>query len=165
MSLRLIALLTLLAGGITQSALADDYAAAKTQDIKFREGSFYPTWQEERGVEVGVDNFGKREQRRLFGKKVDKFKTIDVAITNNSPVRILLSEFEVFGKKGKVELADLNAVVKDIDPGGGEKGNYRMSILRNELAKKTLKARPINPGETIQGVVFIPKKQLTKTAA
>lgn len=118
---------------------------------------------EQRSVTVGVETFGKKEQQRVLGDKVGDFITLDVAVTNDTPIRLHLNDIYVVSNGKIARQEDLNFVVKDIDPGGGGKGNLRMSILRKSLFEKSLQTGIIEPGETLQGIVFIKKKQLKKS--
>ena len=145
----------------------DPFLSAETQQLRFREAFSYAYKEDQRGIEVGVEVFGKKEQRRLFGDKVGDYATLDVAITNNSPFRLHLSDFEVFnaGEKKPLVKDDLNEVVEDIDPGGGgNKDHMRMAILRSALAEKALQNVIIEPGATVQGVVFVREGKLDKKA-
>tara|TARA_R110002096_G_scaffold180162_2_gene357459 strand:+ start:2133 stop:2708 length:576 start_codon:yes stop_codon:yes gene_type:complete len=155
----------ILLGSISLSLLSsstfadeDSFLSSESQQLRFREAYSYQYNQEQRGIEVGVAVFGKNEQRRLLGDKVGDFVTLDIAITNNSPFRVLVNDFQVISHKGLIPREDLHEVIEDIDPGGGDKGNMRMSILRRSLAEKSLQNTIIEPNQSAQGIVFLPKK-------
>jgi hypothetical protein len=141
----------------------DDFLDSISQQLRFREAFSYRNKTEQRNVTVGVETFGKKEQLRVLGSKTGDFVTLDVAITNDTPIRVHLSDLYVVTKGKVVRQEDLNFVVKDVDPGGGGKGNLRMSILRKSLFEKSLHTGIIEPGETVQGIVFIKKKQIKKS--
>lgn len=149
---------------VPQAAMADDdFLDSISQQLRFREAMSYRYQSEQRSVTVGVEAFGKKEQERILGSKTGDFITLDVAVTNDTPIRVHLSDVYVVSKGKTARQEDLNLVVKDVDPGGGGKGNLRMSILRKSLFEKSLPTGIIEPGETVQGIVFIKKKQLKKS--
>lgn len=149
---------------VPQPALADDdFLDSISQQLRFREAVSYRYKSEQRSVTVGVEAFGKKDQERILGSKTGDFITLDVAVTNDTPIRVYLSDIYVESKGKIARQEDLNLVVKDVDPGGGGKGNLRMSILRKSLFEKSLPTGIIEPGETVQGIVFIKKKQLKKS--
>lgn len=147
----------------TTATADDDFLDSISQQLRFREAFSYSNKMEQRGVTVGVETFGKKEQQRVLGDKVSDFITLDVAVTNDTPIRVHLNDIYVVSKGKIARQEDLNFVVKDVDPGGGGKGNLRMSILRKSLFEKSLQPGIIEPGETLQGIVFIKKKQLKKS--
>lgn len=147
----------------TTATADDDFLDSISQQLQFREAFSYSNKMEQRDVTVGVETFGKKEQQRVLGDKVGDFITLDVAVTNDTPIRVHLNDIYVVSKGKIARQEDLNFVVKDVDPGGGGKGNLRMSILRKSLFEKSLQPGVIEPGETLQGIVFIKKKQLKKS--
>ena len=149
---------------VPQPVIADDdFLDSISQQLRFREAMSYRYKSEQRSVTVGVEAFGKKEQQRILGSKTGDFITLDVAVTNDTPIRVHLSDIYVVSKGKTARQEDLNFVVKDVDPGGGGKGNLRMSILRKSLFEKSLPTGIIEPGETVQGIVFIKKKYLKKS--
>ena len=149
---------------VPQAATADDdFLDSISQQLRFREAMSYRYKSEQRSVTVGVEAFGKKNQQRILGSKTGDFVTLDVAVTNDTPIRVHLSDIYVVSNGKTARQEDLNLVVKDVDPGGGGKGNLRMSILRKSLFEKSLPTGIIEPGETVQGIVFIKKKQLKKS--
>ncbi|WP_417462813.1 hypothetical protein [Kordiimonas sp.] len=141
----------------------DDFLDSISQQLRFREAYSYRYKVEQRSVAVGVETFGKKEQQRILGDKTGDFVTLDVAVTNDTPIRVHLNDIYVVSKGKPARQQDLNFVVKDVGPGGGGKGNLRMSILRKNLFEKSLHTGVIEPGETVQGIVFIKKKHLRKS--
>lgn len=139
----------------------DNFVDSASQQLRFREAQTYANREEQRGITVGVEPFGKRIQKRLFGDNVGDFLTYDVAITNNTPFRIHINEISVFAGGAPVPGVDLNEVVDDIGPGGGKTGHMRQSILRNSLATKTLQNGIVEPNQTAQGVLFVPEDDLS----
>ena len=142
----------------------DDFLDSMSQQLRFREAFSYRHKQEQRDVTVGVEVFGKKEQKRILGSKTGDFVTLDVAVTNDTSIRLHLNDIYLISGGKTVRQEDLNFVLKDIGPGGGGKGNLRMSILRKSLFEKSLHTGIIEPGETAQGIVFIKKKNLKKKA-
>lgn len=159
------ALLAIVAAAyVPQPVIADDdFLDSISQQLRFREAMSYRYKSEQRSVTVGVEAFGKKEQQRILGSKVGDFITLDIAVTNDTPIRVHLSDIYVESKGNVARQEDLNLVIKDVDPGGGGKGNLRMSILRKSLFEKSLPTGIIEPGETVQGIVFIKKKHLKKS--
>jgi len=149
---------------VPHAAVADDdFLDSISQQLRFREAMSYRYKSEQRSVTVGVEAFGKKDQERILGSKTGDFITLDVAVTNDTPIRVHLNDIYVMSKGKIARQEDLNLVVKDVDPGGGGKGNLRMSILRKGLFEKSLQTGIIEPGETAQGIVFIKKKHLKKS--
>ncbi len=163
--LRNLAILMVLGAVIANIAPAyadDDYLDSISQQLRFREAFSYKNKQEQRDITVGVEVFGKKEQKRVLGAKTSSFITLDVAITNDTPVRVHLNDISIVSQGKTARQEDLNFVVKSVGPGGGGKGNLRMSILRKNLFDKSLQTGIVQPGETVQGIVFIKKKYLKK---
>ena len=139
------------------SALADEYANSADQNLRFREAGFYAQNASNSGVDVGIDKLNQDDQVRIFGKKISGYLSYNVAITNNSTVRVYIDDIQL---QDRVTLSgttpsDLNAVLtKTGSYFSGNKGQFRMSILRENLISKSLQSQVVGPGETVQGVVF-----------
>ena len=162
--LGLIVITTIAATFVPHAVTADDdFLDSVSQQLRFREAMSYRYKKEQRSVTVGVESFGKKEQQRILGSKTGDFVTLDIAVTNDTPIRVHLNDIYVVSNGKTSRQEDLNFVVKDVGPGGGGKGNLRMSILRKSLFEKSLHIGIIEPGETVQGIVFIKKKLLKKT--
>lgn len=149
-----IAVAALMSAG---SALADEYANSADQTLRFREAGFYAQNASNSGVDVGIDKLNQDDQVRLFGKKISGYQSYNVAVTNNSTVRVYIDDIQL---QDRVTLSgttpsDLNAVLtKTGSYFSGNKGQFRMSILRENLISKSLQSQVVGPGETVQGVVF-----------
>ncbi|PCI64257.1 MAG: hypothetical protein COB37_02500 [Kordiimonadales bacterium] len=149
----------------TPMAAADDkFLESMSQQLRFREAQSYKYKASQRDISVGVEVFGKKVQRRIIGNRTGSFVTLDVAITNDTQIRVHLNDIYVTSGGKIVRQEDLHEVVRKIDPGGGGKGNLHMSILRMNLFGKSLQNGVIEPGETVQGIVFIRKKHIGKKA-
>lgn len=141
----------------------DDIVDSESQSLKYKEASFYGQRAEQRGIEVGIIRFEKKEQQRILGKKVSKYLTYDVAITNGSPFRVHLSTIEVLHPKSKTVIpkADLDEVYDKMGVvGNGNKENLRSSIMRFSFLNKSLQNKIIEPGDTLQGILFIKDKNI-----
>jgi len=142
----------------------DEFLESMSQQLRFREAYSYKYKANQRDISVGVEAFDKKVQERILGDKASDFVTLDVAITNDTQIRVHLNDIYVSSGGKTVRQEDLNEVVRDIKPGGGGKGNMRTSILRMNLFSKSLQNSIIEPGETQQGIVFIKKKYIKKKA-
>lgn len=169
----LATLFLLLSLFVTSSVLADgplglfggndDIVDSESQSLKYKEASFYGQRAEQRGIEVGIIRFEKKEQERILGKKVSKYLTYDVAITNGSPFRIHLSTVEILNPKSKAVIpnANLDEVYDKMGVvGNGNKDNLRSSIMRYNFLNKSLQNKIIEPGDTLQGILFIKDKNI-----
>lgn len=145
------------------SALADDYSDSIDQDLRFREAGFYAQTASNSGVDVGIDKLNADDQVRIFGRAIRGYVSYNVAVTNNSAVRVYIDDIQL---QDAVTLSptrphDLNAVL--MKSGGyfsGNKGQFRMSVLRENLISKSLQSVVVAPGETVQGVVFAQEQAL-----
>lgn len=145
------------------AAMADDFTDSVRQNLKFREAERYSTNTGDRGVEVGIEQFGKGKQERLFGTKTDGYLTYDVAITNNSRYRLYFSDLRIVDEETGLEVVrpDLGDVLDKNKPRGfGNKDQWRMAMFRTNLLSKSLDHKIIEPGQTQQGVLFIHGKGL-----
>lgn len=139
------------------SALADDYVDSEDQTLRFREAGFYAQTASSNGVDVGIDKLNLDDQVRIFGKEISGYLPYNVAVTNNSAVRVYIDNIQMLDRATQTATTprDLDAVlVKTGSYFSGNKGQLRMSILRQNLIDKSLQSVIIAPGETVQGVVF-----------
>lgn len=145
------------------SALADEYANSTDQGLRFREAGFYTQTGTNSGVDVGIDRLSADDQVRIFGKAIKGYVPYNVAVTNNSTVRVYIDDIQL---QDRVTLSattpgDLDAVLmKTGSFFGGNKGQFRMSVLRENLIRKSLQSTVVAPGETVQGVVFAQETSL-----
>ena len=144
--------------------LAGEYVNSISQNLRYKEASFYAQHAEERGIEVGIINFEKDEQRRILGKKVSDYKTYDVAITNNSRFRVFVNAIDVLDPKHNnrnITSPDLDDAYDEIGVvGNGNKDNLRSSIVRANFLFKSLQSSVIEPGDTLQGILFVKDKNI-----
>ena len=149
------------------SAKPDPYLAAAQNNLSFREADSYDVHIAKRDIEVGVERIDKDEMERLLGGDTGKFKIFDVAVTNNSDFRIYVNQIDITDAKGKTYASvDLSEVVDAIDPGGsGNKDDMREAVLRENTLNKSLPHAILNPGETIQGLLYIKGKYMSGDTA
>lgn len=145
------------------SALADEYVNSEDQMLRFREAGFYAQTASSNGLDVGIAKLSRDDQVRLFGKEIGGYLAYNVAITNNSTIRVYIDDIQLLD--GATHTAttpgDLNAVlIKTGSYFSGNKGHLRMSILRGNLINKSLQNVIIAPGDTVQGVVFAQEMRL-----
>lgn len=154
MTRMVIAVAVLLGAG---SALADEYSNSTDQMLRFREAAFYPQYASNSGVDVGIDKLTKDDQVRIFGRKISGYLPYNVAITNNSSVRVYIDDIQLQDRvtRSATMPRDLDAVLNKTGTYySGNKGQFRMSILRENLISKSLQSTVVLPGQTVQGVVF-----------
>jgi hypothetical protein len=156
----LVAALLLTGSG---GALADEYVDSEAQTLRFREAGFYAQTASSGGVDVGIDKLNLDDQVRIFGKAISGYLPYNVAITNNSAVRVYIDRIQLLdgATHNATNPRDLDAVLNKISSFyGGNKGQLRMSILRGNLINKSLQSMIIAPGDTVQGVVFAQEMRL-----
>lgn len=149
-----IAAVVLLGAG---SALAEDYADSTDQNLRFREAGFYTQTASNSGIDIGIDRLSIDDQVRIFGKKISDYVAYNVAVTNNSSVRVYIDHIQLHDRvtQAPTRPRDLNAVlIKTGSYYSGNKGQFRMSVMRENLISKSLQSVVVAPGETVQGVVF-----------
>lgn len=145
-------------------AKPDKYLEAARNNLSFREADSYSNHSAKRDVEVGIEQIHKDEIERLLGGGTGKFKIFDVAVTNNSDFRIYVNRIDFRNAADEsYPRVSLNDVVEAIDPGGrGNKDDMREAVLRTNILGKSLPHAVLNPGETVQGMVFIKDKNAAK---
>lgn len=143
-------------GGST--ALADEFTESVDQTLRFREAGFYGQTADQRGIAIGIESVDLTEQARLLGRAPEGYLVYNVAITNNSPVRLYLDNYEIRDTATEKPMAhdDLNRVLYAVNKYyRGNKGHFRMSMVRENLIRKSFRNSVIEPGQTIQGLVFV----------
>ncbi|MCH8862141.1 MAG: hypothetical protein IID51_06495 [Proteobacteria bacterium] len=156
----LVAALVLMGAG---GALADEYVDSEDQTLRFREAVFYAQTASSNGVDVGIDRLSEDEQVRIFGKVISGYVPYNVAVTNNSGVRVYIDDIQLLDRATQSSTApdDLNAVLLKVSSfRGGNRDHLRMSILRTNLISKSLQSVIVAPGDTVQGIVFAEEAQL-----
>lgn len=139
------------------SALADEYADSVEQNLRFREAGFYTQTSSSSGVDAGIDKLNMDDQVRIFGRAIRGYLPYNVAVTNNSGVRVYIDDIQLQDRatQSATTPGDLDAVLmKSGSYFSGNKGQFRMSVLRDNLIRKSLQSVVVEPGETVQGVVF-----------
>lgn len=156
----LVAAITLMGAG---GALADEYVNSEDQYLRFREAGFYAQTASSNGVDVGIVRLSRDDQVRIFGKAISGYVPYNVAVTNNSNVRVYIDDIQLLDRATQTATtpSDLEAVLNKIGSFyGGNKGHLRMSILRTNLISKSLQSAIVAPGDTVQGVVFAQETRL-----
>ncbi len=167
----------------------DDFLVAMENEINFKEAYSFVDTAEKRGLSVGVELLKRKSQKRLFGAEFDKKGVpLLIALTNDSRYRILMhgADLKLQTDGSEVGSEDLEYAVSLIDPSdadsmgkalvsgyfnvlslgaiglaqGDSEDQVRQSFLRNNLQKKTLNHRIVEPGETALGVAFFPHDAL-----
>ena len=144
-------------------ALADEYVNSEGQSLRFREAGFYAQTASSNGVDVGIDRLSQDDQVRIFGKAISGYVPYNIAVTNNSSVRVYIDDIQLLDRATQTATTprDLDAVLNKIGSFyGGNKGHLRMSIVRTNLISKSLQSVIVAPGGTVQGVVFAQETQL-----
>ncbi|PHS23457.1 MAG: hypothetical protein COA84_11020 [Robiginitomaculum sp.] len=140
----------------------DKFLKSQGQQLHYREAGAYANSAEKRDIMVGVEVLAKAEQKRLLGGRPDKSIPLEVAISNNSRFRLYINAISLVdsARGNHLQILSLDDVARNVGPSGsGNKKSMRLSILRNNLTDKSLQAKVVLPGETIQGLVFVPKKK------
>lgn len=150
----LIAAMALMGAG---SALADEYVDSEDQTLRFREAGFYVQTASSNGVDVGIDRLSQDDQVRIFGKAISGYLPYNVAVTNNSDVRVYIDDIQILDRATQLATTprDLDSVLNKVSSfRSGNSNQLRMSILRTNLLSKSLQSVIVAPGQTVQGVVF-----------
>jgi len=140
----------------------DKYFEAVLHQLNFREAVSYDNHVSNRNIELGLEPISKDGIKRLLGKNTSKYEPYDVAVTNNSQFRIYINQIAIKDGGGQTyPHVDLSSVIEAIDPGGkGNKDDMRDAVLRTNILGKALPHTVINPGETVQGIVFVKSKNV-----
>ncbi|PHQ68489.1 MAG: hypothetical protein COB92_00750 [Robiginitomaculum sp.] len=142
----------------------DKYFEAVHNHLNFREAASYANHVSNRNIEVGLERISKDGMKRLLGNSTSKYLPFDIAVTNNSQFRIYINQIVIKNVGGQAyPHVDLSSVIEAIDPGGkGNKDDMRDAVLRTNILEKSLPHIVINPGETVQGIVFVKSKSLSE---
>ena len=140
----------------------DKFLKSKGQQLHYREANAYAHSAEKRDIMVGVEVLAKAEQKRLLGGRPNKSIPLEVAISNNSRFRLYINAINLVdpARGNRLQIISLDDVARNVGPsGGGNKKSMQLSILRNNLIDKGLQAQVVLPSETIQGLIFVSKKE------
>lgn len=157
-SLSLILVFFGLALAASPGMAKDKFLNSRGQQLSYREAYSFSQKAEKRDIVVGVAVLGKGDQKRYLGGQNGKLTALEVAISNDSRFRLYLNEITLIysGNTNGQKPMMLDAVARMIGPsGGGNKNSLHLSILRNNLIEKSLYNQIIEPGQTIQGMVFV----------
>ncbi|MDQ7018029.1 MAG: hypothetical protein Q9M33_02585 [Robiginitomaculum sp.] len=141
----------------------DKFVLSRNQQLSYREAYSFAQKAEKRDIVVGVDVLSKDDQKRYLGGHNGKLAALEVAISNDSRFRLYLNEITLVDSTGTYSQKPLglDVVAKMVGPsGGGNKNSLHLSILRNNLIEKSLYNQIIEPGQTIQGMVFVRSENL-----
>ncbi len=149
--------------GATPVMAKDKFLMSRNQQLSYREAYSFAQKAEKRDIVVGVDVLSKDDQKRYLGGQNGKLTALEVAISNDSRFRLYLNEITLVDSTGthSQKPLGLDVVAKMVGPsGGGNKNSLHLSILRNNLNEKSLYNQIIEPGQTIQGMVFVRTENL-----
>lgn len=144
--------------GATPVMAKDKFLMSRDQQLSYREAYSFAQKAGKRDIVVGVDVLSKDDQKRYLGGQNGKLTALEVAISNDSRFRLYLNEITLVDSTGahNQKPLGLDVVAKMVGPsGGGNKNSLHLSILRNNLNEKSLYNQIIEPGQTIQGMVFV----------
>ncbi len=149
--------------GATPVMAKDKFLMSRDQQLSYREAYSFAQKAGKRDIVVGVDVLSKDDQKRYLGGQNGKLTALEVAISNDSRFRLYLNEITLVDSTGahNQKPLGLDVVAKMVGPsGGGNKNSLHLSILRNNLNEKSLYNQIIEPGQTIQGMVFVRTENL-----
>jgi multidrug efflux pump subunit AcrA (membrane-fusion protein) len=141
----------------------DKFVNSRDQQLGYREAYSFAQRAEKRDIVVGVEVLGKGDQKRYLGGQNGKLTALEVAISNDSRFRLYLSAVTLVDSANthSQKPMGLDAVARMTGPSGsGNKNSLHLSILRNNLIEKSLYNQIIEPGQTIQGMVFVRSENL-----